>query len=148
MAQVSVCVTDDDYGAWREIRITVVPGERCDTVDQLRAQETPERLMLLARMDGEVVGSVGPAACTRRARHHSWTPEVRSMVEDHGSLAFAAHFGFIETDRQIEQVRAIGDEQPPSAHPNAVEVLTLTQQPALWAACYDSFGRSWLTSPP
>ncbi len=170
--EVSVCVTDDDYEAWRAIRIAVVPGERCDTVDELRAQETPERLMLLARINGVVVGSglasrsdtagggfaaprvlpdyrrrgIGSALLRALAEHVTalGLPELRGMVEDHGSLAFAAHFGFIERDRQIEQIRAIGAEQPPSDHPNGVEVITLDQQPALWAACYDSFGKQVL----
>lgn len=66
------------------------------------------------------------------------------MVEDPGSLAFAAHFGFVERDRQIEQIRAVGDEPPPSAPPDGVEVITLDQQPALWASCYDSFGKQVL----
>ena len=47
-------------------------------------------------------------------------------------------------DRQIEQVRAIGAEQPASALPNGVEVITLDRQPRLWEACYDSFGRQVL----
>jgi hypothetical protein len=35
--EVSIRVTDDDYEAWRAIRLAVVPGERCDTVQELRA---------------------------------------------------------------------------------------------------------------
>jgi mycothiol synthase len=170
--ELSVCVTDDDYEAWRAIRIAVVPGERCDTVEELRAQEAPERLMLLARLDGVVVGSglasrsetagggfaaprvlpdyrrrgIGSALLRALAEHLTalGLPELRGMVEDDGSLAFAGHFGFIERDRQIEQLRAVGDEQPPSAEPDGVEVITLDQQPALWAACYDSFGKQVL----
>ena len=170
--EISVCVTDDDYEAWRGVRIAVVPGERCDTVDELRAQATPERLMLLARMDGVVVGSgvasrsetagggfaaprvlpdyrrrgIGSALLRALADHVTalGLPKLRGMVEDPGSLAFAAHFGFIERDRQIEQVRIIGDEQPPGAQQDGVEVITLDQQPALWAASYDSFGKQVL----
>ncbi len=55
--KLSVCVTDDDYEAWRAIRIAVVPGERCNTVAELRAQDSSSRLLLLAVMDGTVVGS-------------------------------------------------------------------------------------------
>jgi GNAT superfamily N-acetyltransferase len=167
--ELSACETDDDYEAWRAVRITVEPGERCDTVDELRAQETPERLMLLARMDGVVVGSgvahrsaiagggfaaprvlpdyrrrgVGSALLRALAEHVTalGIPKLRGMVEDDGSLAFATHFGFAEKDRQVEQVRAIGDEQLPSALPDGVEVITLDQQPALWADSYDSFGK-------
>jgi GNAT superfamily N-acetyltransferase len=170
--ELSVCVTDEDYEAWRAIRIAVVPGERCDTIAELRAQETPERLMLLARVDGVVAGSglasrsdtagggfaaprvlpdyrrrgVGSALLRALADHITALgfPELRSMVDDSGSLAFAAHFGFIERDRQVEQIRAIGAERPPGALPKGVQVITLDQQPALWAACYDSFGRQVL----
>ncbi len=66
------------------------------------------------------------------------------MVEDPGSLAFAEHVGFEEVDRQIEQVRAVGDEPPPSALPDGVEVITLADRPELWAACFDTFGREAL----
>ena len=170
--EVSACVTDDDYEAWRAVRIAVVPGERCDTVDELRAQETPERLMLLARMDGVVVGSglagrsdiagggfavprvlpdyrrrgVGSALLQHLAAHVAalGVPVIRGMVEDDGSLAFAARFGFVEKDRQVEQVRAVADEQLPSPRPDGVEVITLDQQPGLWSACYDGFGKQVL----
>jgi RimJ/RimL family protein N-acetyltransferase len=62
------------------------------------------------------------------------------MVEDPGSLAFAEHFGFVEVDRQVEQVRTIGDEQPPSGPPAGVEVVDLAEQPDLWPASFDTFG--------
>ena len=46
----------------------------------------------------------------------------------------------MEVDRQVEQVRAIGDEPPPSALPAGVEVVMLDEHPELWAACFDTFG--------
>lgn len=171
--ELSVCVTDDDYEAWRAVRIAVLPGERCDSVAEMRAQDTPERLMLLATMEGAVVGSgvasrsdtagggfaaprvlpryrrlgVGSALLRPLAEHIAGLglPELRAMVEDPGSLAFADRFGFAETDRQIEQIRAIGDERPPAAVPADVDVITLDQRPELWAACYDTFGKQVLT---
>jgi len=33
--KLSVCVTDDDYEAWRSVRIGVLPSERCNTVAEL-----------------------------------------------------------------------------------------------------------------
>ncbi|MFZ2014639.1 MAG: GNAT family N-acetyltransferase [Nocardioides sp.] len=169
---LSVCVTDDDYEAWRAVRIAVVPGERCDTVTELRAQDSPDRLMLLALLDGVVVGSgmaarsdsagggfaaprvlpehrrrgVGTAVLRALAEHVAalGLPELRGMVEDPGSLAFATHFGFGEVDRQVEQLRAVGDEPPPGALPAGVEVLTLDREPELWAASYETFGRQVL----
>jgi mycothiol synthase len=165
---ISVCVADEDYEAWRQVRIAVVPGERCDTVAEMRAQDSPDRLLLLARIDGAVVGSgvadrsdsrgggfvaprvlpeyrrrgVGSALLQPLAAHVTalGLSELRAMVEDRESLGFAEHFGFTEIDRQIEQVRVLGDEPPPSALPSGVEVITLDQQPDLWAACFDTFG--------
>lgn len=171
--ELSVCVTDADYEAWRAIRIAVLPDERCDTVAELRTQDSPDRLMLVASTDGAVVGSgiasrsdmvgggfaaprvlpthrrrgVGSTLLRALAEHVSslGLPDLRAMVDDPGSLAFAEHFGFAETDRQIEQVRTLGDEQAPTSLPVDVEVITLDQRPELWAACYDSFGKQVLT---
>ena len=170
--ELSTCVSDDDYEAWREVRIAVVPGERCDTVAELRAQDSPDRLMMLARLDGVVVGSgtaarsdsagggfaaprvlsayrrrgIGTALLQVLAEHVSalGMPVLRAMAEDPGSLAFAARFGFMETDRQIEQTRAVGEEPAPGPPPAGIEVLTLDQQPELWASCYETFGRQVL----
>ncbi len=167
-----MCVTDEDYEAWRQVRIEVVPGERCDTVAELRAQDSADRLLVLAVLDGTVVGSgiadrsdtagggfvaprvrpayrrrgVGSALLPRLADHIAalGLPEVRAMTEDAESLAFAEHFGFVERDRQVEQIRAVGDEQPPPPVPDGVEVVTLDQHPELWASCYDTFGRQAL----
>ena len=44
-------------------------------------------------------------------------------VEDEASLAFADRFGFTEVDREVEQVRAVGDEPAPLAAPAGVEVI-------------------------
>jgi len=165
---LSPCVTDDDYEAWRTVRMTVVPGERCDTVAELRAQDSPTRLLLLAREDGRVIGSgmadrsettggafatarvlpehrrrgVGSAILHALADHgvRLGLPELRASVDDEGSLAFAQGFGFVEVDRQVEQVRAVGDEPAPSALPPGVSVIELSERPELWAACFDTFG--------
>ena len=165
---LSPCVTDDDYEAWRTVRMTVVPGERCDTVAELRAQDSPTRLLMLARADGAVVGSgmadrsettggafatarvvpeqrrrgVGSAILRVLADHCAGLglPELRASVDDEGSLAFAHAFGFVEVDRQVEQVRAVGDEPAPSALPPGVSVIELSERPELWAACFDTFG--------
>jgi mycothiol synthase len=165
--QIAPCVTDDDYDAWRQVRIEVVPGERTPTVEEMRAEDTEERLLLIAVEDGMVVGSgladrsdsgggfvaprvrpthrrrgVGSALLEPLADHVMALgfDEVRAMVEDPGSLAFAEHFGFVEVDRQVEQVRAIADEQAPSGLPDGVSVVDLAEQPDLWPASYDTFG--------
>lgn len=166
--EISTCVTDDDYEAWRRVRMEVVPGERCDTVAEMRARDSSDRLLLIATLDGDVVGSgiadrsdtagggfvaprvrpasrrrgVGSALLEPLAAHVAGLglPEVRGMVDDPGSLAFAERFGFAEVDRQVEQVRAIADEAVPGELPAGVEVITLDEQPELWAECYETFG--------
>jgi GNAT superfamily N-acetyltransferase len=165
---ISVCVADEDYEAWRQVRIAVVPGERCDTVAELRAQDSADRLLLLARIDGTVVGSgladrsdsggsgfvaprvlpqhrrrgVGSALLRSLAAHVTslGLAKMRARVDDLESAQFAERFGFVESNRQIEQVRDLGQEPPPSALPKGVEVIALDQQPDIWAACFDTFG--------
>lgn len=174
---LSVCVTDDDYEGWRAVRIAVVPGERCDTVAELRAQDSPDRLMLLALLDGVVVGSgmaarsdstgsgfaaprvlpeyrrrgVGTAVLRALAEHVSalGLPELRGMVEDPGSLEFATHFGFGEVDRQVEQLRAVGDEPPPPARcrPASRSSPWTDSRSCGQPPTRSSAGRSWPTSP-
>ena len=55
--ELSVCVTDDAYEAWRAVRLAVDPGSRTPSVEELRAQDSSDRLLLLAVEDGDVVGS-------------------------------------------------------------------------------------------
>ena len=172
---VSICVTDDDYEQWRSVRMAVVPGERCQTVAEMRAQDSSDRLLLLASLDGTVVGSgigdrsdtsggfamprvmpehrrrgVGSALLRALAEHCSGLgmDDLRSSVDDEGSLAFATRFGFVEVDREVEQVRTIGDEQPPTGLPAGVEVVTLSERPDCGRpASKGSAGRRSPTSP-
>lgn len=58
-----------------------------------------------------------------------------SDVADDGSLAFAERFGFMETDRQIEQVRKIGVEPWPPA-PEGYEIVAVADRPELWSVAY------------
>jgi len=171
--EISECVTDDDLEAWRAVRIGVAPGERCHSVAEIREQETPSRLLVLARHDGAVVGSgigdvsdsagggfvaprvlaehrrqgVGTALLRRLAAHCEGLglPALRAHVDDEGSLAFAERFGFVEVDREIEQTRTVGDEQAPAPLEGGVEVVTLAERPELWDACYEGFGREALS---
>lgn len=165
--EITTCETDDDYEAWRQVRSEVVPDERTATVAELRAEDSDDRTMLLARADGEVVGSgladrsdsgggfvaprvrpahrrrgAGSALLDRLAGHlvARGFSDVRCMVDDPGSLAFAERAGFVEVDRQVEQVLTIAEVPPPSAPPIGVRVVDLAEQPELWAASYDDFG--------
>ena len=170
--ELSVCVTDEEYEAWRAVRLAVVPEERCLTVEEMREQDSADRLLLLAVEDGEVVGSgiadrsdtagsgfvaprvlsghrrmgVGSALLRALAEHCSGLglPTVVAGVDDEGSLAFAERHGFVEVDREVEQVRAVGDEPAPTGLPAGVEVIEASQRPDLWAACFETFGREVL----
>jgi mycothiol synthase len=155
--------TDADLEAWRQVRIAVLPNERAGSIEELRRGATPERLFLLAELDGEVVGSgfanrsdqagigslaprvlpearrrgVGTALLEALARHLGdlGYSEANSLVDDEGALAFAERFGFREVDRQVEQVRAIGREEPPRI-PDGVELVRMADRPQLSTAVY------------
>ncbi len=49
---------------------------------------------------------------------------------DPGSVAFAHRFGFEEADREVEQVRVLGVEQPIEV-PEGVEFVTIAERPEL-----------------
>jgi GNAT superfamily N-acetyltransferase len=170
--QLSACVTDDEYEAWRTVRLAVETGSRCLTVEEMRELDSSERLLLLAVEDGVVVGSgiadrgdtagtgfvaprvlsehrrrgVGSALLRALAEHCNslGLPTVGTSVDDEGSLAFAEHFGFVEVDREVEQVRQVGDEPAPTGPPAGVEVIEASQRPDLWPACFETFGKEVL----
>ena len=156
-------VTDDDLAAWRRVRIAIVPNGRTATVEELRGMASPDQLLLLAEIDGEVVGSgggnrsdtTGAAVFPRvlpefrrrgvgtallralvahaESRGHS---EAGSLVDDEGSLAFAERFGFRETGRQVEQVRTIGNQEPEPRVPDGVTLVSVAEQPELRLRTY------------
>jgi mycothiol synthase len=156
--------TDEDIEAWRQVRIAVLPNERASTVEEIRRAETPEQLMLLAEVDGELLGSgvagrsdvgghgfvaprvlpgkrrhgVGTALLARLAEHVESLgfPQAGSNVDDPGSLEFAHRFGFREQDRQVEQVREIAGDEPTSRIPEGIELVSLAQRPELFARVY------------
>ena len=49
--------SDAGYEAWRQVRMAVHPGERCDSAEELRRGATPDRLLLLACRDDRLAGS-------------------------------------------------------------------------------------------
>jgi len=159
--------TDEDFRAWRQVRMAVLPCERADPVESLRAQAGPQHQFLLAETGGVLAGSgvVGKSALAgsgavaarvlpdrrrrgvgaailadlaARAATLGFT-RVSSSVEDPGSVLFAERFGFREIDRQVEQVRAIGTEPYPRA-PDGVEIIRVSERPGLWRAVYPVVG--------
>lgn len=172
--ELSVCVTDDEYEAWRAVRLSVEPGSRTHSLEELRAQDSADRLLLLAVEDGDVVGSgiadraetagagfvaprvlpehrrlgVGSALLRVLAEHCSGLhlSTMSTHVDDEGSLVPGVRrpLRFVEVDREVEQVRAVGDEPAPSAPPASIEVIDASHSPDLWAACFETFGKEVL----
>jgi len=154
---------DADLEAWIRVRRAILPDESAYTVEFHRAQEGPDRLLLVAELDGELAGSgmadrsmvadrmavaprvlpwarrrgVGSALLRELAEHAArvGVGEVTATVEDDGSRAFAERFGFRETDREVEQVRALGGEVAPAVPPG-IELVTVAERPELLEAVF------------
>lgn len=166
MISVRSAETDADLDAWRRIRRAVLPDERVPTVEGLRAEERPERLLLLAEWGSEVVGAgiadrssiagrhfVAPRVRLDARRRGVGTALLRRLVEhagelgaeiltahvdgpDPGSLASASRFRFEEVDRQVEQVRTLGEE-PALELPPGVDLVTIAARPELLDEAYE-----------
>ena len=164
MISLRVAESDADLEAWRRVRMAVVPNERAPSVEELRRVETPDRLLLLAELDGELAGSglasrselaglgslaprvlpqarrqgVGTALLEALAAHLDALgfSEANALVDDAGSLAFAERFGFHEVDRQVEQVRVVRSDEEPPRPPDGVELVSLAERPDLSEAVY------------
>ncbi len=154
--------TDIDLAAWNRVRRIVLPDEPVPTINQLRAAG-PDRLHLIAEIGGETVGhgfasdssladgfamvrilpgqrrrGIGSAVLRAvldlqlAARRRT----VASHAQDDGAMAFAAHHGFVEVDRQIELVRPVAPGEPePPPYPG-VEFATIAAQPDLLGRAY------------
>jgi mycothiol synthase len=160
--------SDDDYAHTRRVQMTVFPLEMAETVEQMRANDGDDKLRLLAERDGEVMGIgtaarsglsggavVSPVVLPDARRHGIGTDLLRVLVahaeglqpeflvghaEDEGSKAFAERFGFVEVDRQVEQVRVIGAEAPPPAL-EGVDIVAVARRPELWEVAYERVGQ-------
>jgi GNAT superfamily N-acetyltransferase len=156
-------LTDEDLEAWNRVRRIVLPDEPVATLDQLKSMAEEGRLLLLAEVDGEVAGHglasdssladghVAPrilpafrrrgigTAMLEALLDHQRAVGRRSMsahVDDDGSMAFALARGFVEVDRQIEQVREIGADEPaPRPYPG-VEFTSVAADPDLLRRAY------------
>jgi GNAT superfamily N-acetyltransferase len=163
MIAIRPATTDADLEAWIRVRRAVLPDESAGSVESLRAQESEERVLLLAEWDGELAGSgladrsdmrmrfgvaprvlpefrrrgIGTALLRELEAHASRfdVVEASALVDDEGSAAFAERYGFREVDRQVEQVRQLGEE-PPGEAPPGVEVTTVAERPELLREAY------------
>jgi len=160
---VRLAETDADLDAWRRVRMTVLPDERAQTVEEMRIAMTPGSIYVLAELDGRLAGSgiagrsdlggqgflaprvlpevrrrgVGTALLRELAGHLERLGYDRAgtILDDPGSLAFAERFGFREVDRDVEQIRTVGDEPWPDPPPG-VEVVALAERPELFERAY------------
>ena len=164
---IRLAASDEDFDAWRRVRLAVVPNERVDSAESLRVQSGPLHQFLLAESDGVLAGlgvasksdMAGSGAVSARVlpdwrRRGVGTVILRDLaeraaamgftvvgsnVDDAGSVSFAERFGFREVDRQVEQVRVIGDE-PALRVPDGVEIVRVSERPELWRAVYEVVG--------
>jgi len=171
MIAVRPAITDADLEKWIRVRRAVLPNESAGTVEQLRVRTKPENMLLVAELDGELAGSglaglsdapgrafVAPRVLPkarrrgvgrellRRLAEHVATLGVRRVgahVGDQGSQAFAERFGFEEIDRQVEQVRVLGDEPEPPRLPDGIEAVTIAERPELLEAAYPLALEGW-----
>ena len=137
-----------------------------------RREREPRRLYLLAESAGEPVavgfaapsdnadrGFVAPRvlpAARRRGIGRALLVRIADHLErlgfeaagahvdgnDAGSIAFAERFGFEEADRQVEQVRTLGDE-PPAEPPPGVTFVTIAERPELLREAYPLGVAGW-----
>jgi GNAT superfamily N-acetyltransferase len=160
--------SDEDYEAWRQVRLAVVPNERAPSVTELRGAAGGGQRYFLAELDGALAGSgtVGKSDLAASAgvavrvlpahrRRGVGTAVLRLLagqaagmgfgvaganVADPGSARFAERYGFTEVDREVEQVRAIGDEPAPRV-PDGVVIVPVSERPELWRAAYGTVGK-------
>ena len=138
MISVRPVQSDADLEAWIRVRRLVLPNEPAATVAQMRALEAPDRLLLLAELDGELAGSglaqrsdtgggfvaprvlpellrrgVGSALLERLLEHvrSSGFDSAAAHAAEPAAIEFAHRHGFVESDREVEQVRVVGAEE-------------------------------------
>jgi mycothiol synthase len=137
-----------------------------------RRERDPRRSYLLAEVDGEPVAvgfaapsdnadrgfvaprvlpaarrsGIGSALLVRLADHLEQLGFASAGAHvdgnDEGSLAFARRFGFEEADRQVEQVRSLGEE-PRAEPPPGVTFVSVAERPELLREAYPLGVAGW-----
>jgi mycothiol synthase len=164
MIHIRRAESDADLEGWIRVKRAVLPNESAWTVEEFRTRLTPDRTVLIAELDGEVVGAgfggrsddpqrgyVAPRVHPEARRRGVGTALLDSLVQfvdslgltrlsgqvtDPGSRLFAERYGFAESDRQVEQVRHLHGEIPVDPLPAGVEVATIAERPELLEAAY------------
>lgn len=162
--EVRTAESDADLEGWIRVKRAVFPNESAWTVQEFRERHELDRLVLVAELDGEIVGAglagrsdvqgrgfvaprVHPDARRRgvgTAMLHELTGHVAGLgfdrawasVDDPGSRAFAERFGFEEVDREVEQVIALPAELPEVSLPDGLEVVSIAYRPELLREAY------------
>ncbi len=154
MIELRVADSAADLEKWAAIKSTVVPNEPV-TRDQLERTAEPDRLLLLASLDGVDAGSGicslsnvdGRAFCAARVlppfrRRGVGVTLVRALADhgrglgregvnafvdasDEGAIAFARGFGLAEADYQLEQLRPVATTESAPVTPAGVDLLPL-----------------------
>ena len=164
--EIRQALTDEDYEAWRQVRLAVLPNEQTQSVEWMRLQDLPVRLLLVASLDGELAGSglgdrsdsglgfvaprvipalrgrgVGTALLERLLAHvveHGFEKASAHVdAADGAAVGFAQRRGFVEVDRQVEQVRAIRTREDALPDVDGVRFTTIAERPELLDATYD-----------
>jgi GNAT superfamily N-acetyltransferase len=156
--------SDADLEAWARVKRAVLPNESAWTPEQFRERAKPDRLVLVAELDREVVGAglagnsdvkgrgfVAPRVHTNARRRGVGTALLRELaahvaglgfdkaaahVDDDGSRAFAERFGFEEIDREVEQVISLPARLPAAPLPEGIEVVSVAERPELLGEAY------------
>ena len=164
MIEVRRAESDADLEGWIRVKRAVLPNESAWRVEDFRTRLTPDRTVLVAELEGEIVGAglggrsddpargyVAPRVHPESRRRGVGTVllgrllefveslglvRVSGQVTDLGSKAFAERFGFVESDRQVEQVRRLDGEIALDPIPDEIEVVTVAQRPELLEAAY------------
>ena len=172
MTTQRVAESPADLETWATLKSTVVPNEPV-TAEQIVASDEEGRLLLLAELDGAAVGCgiTAPSHFGGRAfvavrvlaehRRRGIGTELLRALSEHArslgrdginafvyadephSIAFAEHFGLVEADYQLEQVRTIGGEHAPEL-PAGLEVVPLTGRreallTAVWPVALEAY---------
>jgi mycothiol synthase len=163
MIEVRPVETDADLDAWIGVRRRVLPNEPAPTPEQMRALEEPSRLLLLAELDGVLTGcgltarsdtggafvaprvlpeyrrrGVGTALLERSLEHarlHGFDLAT-ALSEDEVAHAFSARHGFVEIDRQVEQVREVSRDEPEAPSYPGLTFVSVAERPELLERAY------------
>ena len=155
--------TDADFERWRQVRRLVHPDEPPPTLEVLKAEAGPDRLLVLVGSGGEIIGSgladrsqttgsfVAPRILPDHRRRGAGTAVLRHLMEyltargftsvgghaeDDAAFAFATRHGFTEVDRQIKLVRQLAPDEPPAPPFQGVDITTVALRPELLQRAY------------